>query len=117
MQPQRLPATARDRHYWPLPGGKIHSERNFLRAPVGVKNEIVHWPAFNQDMRIVGRKPMQVVDWQTPGKHVVILALNGERSAVTRYHLRRSTDNPEIAGFLGQDGKLQCPNQLLRACV
>jgi hypothetical protein len=59
MQPQDLPAATGHRHNRLLPRRHVKAESDFLRATVGMKNEIVDGSPFDQDVRVVRNEPME----------------------------------------------------------
>jgi hypothetical protein len=47
-----------------------------------MKDKVVHRTTLDQDVGIIGREPMEVVDGPLARQHVVVLALHGELAAI-----------------------------------
>src|SRR5579863_8459594 len=82
-----------------------------------MKDEVVHRAALDEDMRVVGNEPMEIVNRPVACEQVIVLALYGERAAVDVDRLRRTADDPEIARFFGQDSEVERLDQLARARI
>lgn len=117
MEPQCFPTTTRYRNHRPLSGREVHAKRDFLGASVWMKDEVVHWAALNQDVRVVWRKPMEIVDGTVAREHVVILALHCQSATVHGHRLFGSTDDPEVSRLFGQDIELQHLDQFTGASL
>ena len=117
VEPERLPATARDRHYGPLTRGEIEAKCDFLRAAIRMKDEIVDRAPLNEDAGVVRSEPMEIVDGQVMREHVVVLALHREPAPVYGRRLPRATDDAEIPRFSGQNTEIERLDQLARTRI
>ncbi len=102
MKAQSLPTISGHNYDRSFSGSDVHAEGDFFSAAVGMKDEVIHRAAFDEDVRIVGREPMQIVDGAVAGEHVVVLALHCEGSPADVCLLGRDSDDAEIARLFWQ---------------
>ncbi len=113
VKAESLPAAARHRNHWTLIRSEIQPQRKFLGMPVGMEDIVINRPTFDQNVSIVRREPVQVIDRPLPRQEIIILTLHGERAALDRHGLGRPSYDAQIAGFLREDLQFQFPNQIV----
>src|SRR6202035_3335892 len=85
---------------------------------VRMEDEVVYRAALDEDLSVVWRKPVEIVDRPVAGQHVVVLTLYCKLLAAHGHYLRGAAHNPEVSRFfLGQQLQVQAADQFLSARV